>query len=216
MDKSLPVACTAFAGSRRLAAGNVLEVALCVKAAIQADRSLSVLVFNDHDGMPIDLNLSGGQTALRKRYGRVGIGVEGTNIEATSDRPKRGRGRPRLGVVAREVTLLPRHWDWLAGQAGGASVALRKLVEHARRTHAEADLRRNAQEATYRVMGAIAGDAKGFEEATRALFAGDHKGFARRTASWPDDIRDYLDRLAAAAFAQPSGSSDRGLPLPDH
>jgi hypothetical protein len=110
----------------------------------------------------------------------------------------RGRGRPKLGVVAREVTLLPRHWDWLNTQPGGASVALRKLVEEARRTSGDRDRTRAAQEAAYHFMSAIAGDLPGFEEATRALFAYDRRRFGDLVAQWPEDVRDHAIRLAFA------------------
>lgn len=99
-------------------------------------------------------------------------------------------------MVAREVTLLPRHWEWLARQPGGASVVLRKLVEEARRTHAESDKRRKAQESAYHFMSAIAGNLPGFEEATRALFANDRQRFGERIAAWPDDVRDHAVKLA--------------------
>ena len=204
MNDSRPIMCTAFAGSRRIAAGALLDVALRVKATLDADRSARVLVFDDRDGAPIDLNLGGGERGVRKRYGASRVDAAGTAAGEAGDPPKRGRGRPKLGVVAREVTLLPRHWDWLGRQPGGASVALRKLVEQARRSGAEADRRRQAQEAAYRVMAAMAGDAKGFEEAARALFAADGPAFAQRTAAWPHDVREYLMRLAALAFARQS------------
>lgn len=110
----------------------------------------------------------------------------------------RGPGRPRLGVIAREVTLLPRHWDWLANQPGGASVALRKLVEEARRNNGDKDRRRAAQEAAYRFMSSMAGDFPGFEEALRALFAHDRRKFSERVAPWPADVRDYAIKLAFA------------------
>lgn len=110
-------------------------------------------------------------------------------------RPRRGRGRPKLGVVAREVTLLPRHWEWLAAQPGGASVALRKLVEEARRS--QSGRARQAQERAYHFMNAMAGDLPGFEEATRALFAGDREGFAERIAGWPTDVREHAAWLAS-------------------
>jgi hypothetical protein len=111
--------------------------------------------------------------------------------------PPRGRGRPKLGVVAREVTLLPRHWDWLARQPGGASVALRKLVEAAQRSAVDADRLREAREAAFRFMTTMAGNLPGYEEAIRALFAGDAAGFAQRIADWPADIRDYAIELAS-------------------
>jgi len=103
-------------------------------------------------------------------------------------------------VVAREVTLLPRHWAWLATQPGGASVALRRLVEEARRTSAERDRVRLAQESTFRFMNALAGNEAGFEEAARALFAGDAVRFAALTERWPADVRAHARRLAARAF----------------
>ena len=116
------------------------------------------------------------------------------------DRRPRGPGRPKLGVVAREITLLPRHWDWLNTQPGGASVALRKLVEQARHASEGKDRIRQSQEATYRFMVAMAGDRPGFEEATRALFAGDSDRFDREIASWPIDVRDHARQLAAIAL----------------
>ncbi len=112
----------------------------------------------------------------------------------------RGPGRPRLGVVAREVTLLPRHWDWLSSQPGGASVALRKLVEQARRRNEGKDRLRRSQEAAYRFMSALAGNLPGFEEATRAFFAGDQERFDDQTESWPVDVRDHARRLASAVL----------------
>jgi hypothetical protein len=194
---------TAFSGTRFVARAALLDVALQVKALLQAGESAPISVFNDLDGSPVDLNLSGDARALHRRYAQKA--TQALHDEPTHQLPveaiKRQRGRPKLGVVAREVTLLPRHWDWLAGQPGGASVALRKLIETARRASAETDQRRLAQERTYRVMAAMAGDASGFEEASRALFAADAAAFARYTATWPADVRDYLHRLADGAFA---------------
>ena len=115
-------------------------------------------------------------------------------------RTARPRGRPKLGVVAREVTLLPRHWDWLNGQPGGASVTLRKLVEEARRRSSATDQAREGQEAAYRFMSAIAGDLPGFEEATRALWRRDAARFEHETDAWPKDVRDHARALAARAF----------------
>ena len=106
-----------------------------------------------------------------------------------------------MGVVAREVTLLPRHWAWLAQQPGGASAALRRLVEEARRTHADRDGWRQAKERAYRFMSAIAGGFEGFEEASRALFAHDAEAFARCIADWPADVQAHLAWLARDAFA---------------
>ena len=112
----------------------------------------------------------------------------------------RTAGRPRLGVVAREITLLPRHWEWLATQPGGASVALRKLVEHAQRGNKAVDEQRRARETAYRFMSALAGDEAGFEEASRALFAGQRTAFLTQVATWPADVREHVLRLAQAAW----------------
>jgi hypothetical protein len=107
-------------------------------------------------------------------------------------------GRPKLGVVAREVTLLPRHWDWLAAQPGGASVALRKLVEEARQ---DPRLRlRAARDSLYRFMTALVGNAPGYEEAIRALYAGEEAEFLAHIESWPSDVRAKLEELAVPAF----------------
>jgi uncharacterized protein len=107
-------------------------------------------------------------------------------------------GRPRLGVTAREITLLPRHWDWLATQPGGASVALRKLVEEASRNPKAQQ--RSRRDATYRFATAIVGNAPGYEEAMRALYAGQAEEFAAHIEAWPADVRSALEEMTADAF----------------
>ncbi len=125
----------------------------------------------------------------------------GRRIAAEVPAELRKPGRPKLGVVAREVTLLPRHWDWLASQPGGASVALRKLVEQARTSNQGKDRRRRAQEAAYRFLSAMVGNEPGFEEATRALFSGKGDRFDEMVKAWPEDVREHGKKLAAAVFA---------------
>ena len=129
----------------------------------------------------------------------AGAGIEGESPYRERD-ATRGRGRPKLGVVAREVTLLPRHWDWLATQSGGASAAVRRLVDEARQASSQKDRLRQAKEYAYRFMSAMAGNEQGFEEATRALFANDTARFAEFTDGWPADVRDHARTLAARAF----------------
>jgi hypothetical protein len=107
----------------------------------------------------------------------------------------RGRGRPKLGVVPREVTLLPRHWDWLAAQPGNVSQTLRRLVDEARRAD-RGQAERRARERSYRFLAAQAGNLPGYEEAIRALFAGDGEDFTRCMADWPAGVRDFALRLA--------------------
>jgi hypothetical protein len=191
MSPSAATHCAAFDGGRLIAAGPLKDVALAVKAALAAGAAGPVLTFGDADGAVLDLDLRGSEAEIIARLGA-------NESEAP---PTRGRGRPRLGVVAREVTLLPRHWDWLAAQPGGASAALRRLVEEARRSSGAKDRVRLGQEAAYRFMAAMAGDLPGFEEATRALFAGDRARFARHMAQWPSDVGAYATKLAEPAWA---------------
>lgn len=186
---------TAFAGAQRLATGLLPVVATQVQAALQRVPELAVLVFDDATGEQIDLDPRGAARAVEPPPL-----AEPAAPPAQAPRPA---GRPRLGVVAREVTLLPRHWAWLAAQPGGASVALRKLVEVARHDAAGADATRTAQQACYRFLSAMAGNLPGFEEAARALFAGDAERFQGQTQAWPPDVRDHAWRLGAAAFAPP-------------
>ena len=187
--------CTAFAGDRRIASGTPREVVPAVKAATEAGET--VLVFDDIDARPVEFDLRGDLAAVLAR------------LTPAPEAEKRGPGRPKLGVTAREVTLLPRHWDWLAGQPGGASVALRKLVEGALREAEGPDRARRAKDAAYRFMTAMAGDLPGYEEATRRLFAGDAEGFCAVTAEWPEDVRVCTVRFARTPdTAHPGESRD--------
>lgn len=121
--------------------------------------------------------------------------------------PPAGPGRPKLGVVAREVTLLPHDWEWLSQQPGRASVTLRKLVLTARRMSLGADRARQAKIVCYRFVTAIAGHEAGYEEATRALFTGKPDLFAANTETWPADVRDHARLLANAAFVAHAASA---------
>ncbi|EOT7483523.1 TPA: DUF2239 family protein [Pseudomonas aeruginosa] len=180
---------TCFDGTRRLLTAALPEVALALKQAVAGGAAGPLLVFDNATGRSVDLDIRGSSEDLLAR-----LVVAGERQPAEEAAP-RGRGRPKLGVVAREVTLLPRHWEWLAAQPGGASVALRKLVEEARRS--QSGRARQAQERAYHFMNAMAGDLPGFEEATRALFAGDPEGFAERIAGWPTDVREHAAWLAS-------------------
>jgi hypothetical protein len=184
---------TAFAGDSRIITGALPEVALAVKRMAD-DPAAPAVIFDDSTGRTVDLDLRGSDDEIVARLSRP------ATADAAAEGPaaRRGRGRPKLGVVAREVTLLPRHWEWLSTQPGGASVALRKLVEEARRTRGDQDRRRMARDAAYHFMSAMGGDLPGFEEASRALFAGDRR-FADLILSWPRDIREHAIRLASGA-----------------
>jgi hypothetical protein len=151
-----------------------------------------LIVFDDSTGDTVEIDFRGGPRHMLARL-----------AQRFAPAPT-ARGRPRLGVVAREVTLLPRHWEWLATQPGGASVALRKLVEQASRDHQQHDRERQARELCHRVMSAVAGNLPGFEEASRALFAGDLKKLQAQMKEWPEPLRRHLFKLA-----QPGGADRR-------
>src|SRR5262245_57169899 len=176
--------CTAFEGFRCIATGELSRVALEVKKVIDRGERAQVLIFDDMTGEQIEVDLRGTTEDVLKRLAQEA--GAGDPDHPGRDGP-RGPGRPRLGGVAREVTLLPRHWDWLNSQPGGASVALRQLVERARRENGDRDRVRRSREATYRFMSVVAGNLPGFEEATRALFAGDPGRFAGQIRDWPAD-----------------------------
>jgi uncharacterized protein len=196
MDEPQP-SWSVFQGTRRIAAGSMAEAVRAAKAAIDGGGNEPVMVLDDRTAQRVEVDFRNDIDVILARLPKP------APAEPAPDAP-RGRGRPRIGVVAREVTLLPRHWEWLNRQPGGASVALRKLVEEARHTHRHRDRIRLSQEATYRFMTLMAGDRPGFEEAARALFAGNHVRFDAITGSWPIDIRDHAQRLASGAFAAES------------
>ncbi|MBR0715331.1 DUF2239 family protein [Bradyrhizobium liaoningense] len=186
---------TAFAGQRRLASGPMTEVALAVKRT-QARGGDPIIIFTDATGRPIDFDLRGDEREVTARLAKL---APPPSAEATKPPTEpRGRGRPKLGVVAREVTLLPRHWEWLNAQPGGASVALRKLVDDARRLSGDKDRERQARDAAYHFMSTMAGNLANFEEASRALFADDRRRFVGLIADWPTDIRDHVVKLATS------------------
>ncbi|MCB1542445.1 MAG: DUF2239 family protein [Rhodoblastus sp.] len=182
----------AFLGPCLLARGSAAAIARAAHAG--QSEAAPLLVFNAATSAPLDLDLRGSADEAAARAEQM-----------FAPEPARGRGRPKLGVEAHEVTLLPRHWEWLRKQPGGASIALRKLVEAASRDPRQEARQsaRRAQEAAYKFMNAIAGNLPGFEEAIRALFASDSEAFGARLADWPPDIRAHALALAQPAFAQP-------------
>lgn len=202
MGERNPIDCTAFNGHRRIASGNLLKVAGKVKEVIDLDEQASILIFNNGTSELVEVDFRGSmQDVLERLKSATEERTLAANSSSDTDqRSPRGPGRPKLGVVSREVTLLPRHWDWLNRQPGGASVALRQLIEEARRINSDKDIVRQSQEVAYRFMSAMAGNFPGFEEATRALFAGDYVRFNSLVESWAVDIRDHARKLAETAF----------------
>lgn len=181
---------TAFEGNKILASGRLDEVALKVRRRVQSHPSASVLIFSDTTGKEMDLDLSGSEAEMMDRL-KVFISSENFNPSVPV-----GPGRPKLGVVAREVSLLPRHWEWLATQSGGASAALRRLIEAARKNPSAKELSREAQERTHKFMTAIAGNFPNYEEALRALYAKDKKNFQNQIREWPEDVQAHSKKLA--------------------
>lgn len=186
-----PATFTAFAGHRGLAAGPLQTVAAAAKAAHDQGHE-PILVFDDATGRTVELDFRG---ALEEFLAR---------LPTADTAAKPTRGRPKLGVTPREVTLLPRHWDWLARQPGGASAVLRRLVEQALREGA--DDARVAQEAAHRAMTTLAGNLPDYEEAMRAFYAKDYAKFSHLTSPWPEDVGDYLRRLVARVEARQAAS----------
>lgn len=212
MDERPRTLCIAFAGARRIAAGELAQVALKTKAVVDRGGHAPILLFDDATSEPIELDFRGTPDDVLKRLARSESPPAPVAAAPLREgEAPRGPGRPKLGVVAREVTLLPRHWEWLNGQPGGASVALRKLVEQARRDNDGRDRVRRAQESAYRFMSVMAGDRPGFEEATRALFAGNRERFDRLVRPWPADIRNHAKKLAAAAVERSTQRNDAAV-----
>lgn len=201
-----PRPCIAFAGTTRIASGSLREVALAVSAWLEQGNPPSVLIYDAVTSEPVEIDLRGtAEEVLGRLEVQAGAGFDGSAEEESveSSPPSgRGRGRPRLGVIGREVTLLPRHWEWLGQQPGGASVTLRKLVEAAKRSSAGETRLRQAREACYRFMTVMAGNEPGFEEASRALFAGEQERFDGLVENWPSDVRDHVRQLAEGAFPE--------------
>jgi len=176
---------TAFAGFTLIVTGNLPTVLIRVREFLEREKQAQVLIFDDQTGKQVDFNLRG---TLEEVLARV-----------SPPAPKKGPGRPSLGVVCREVSLLPRHWEWLESQPSKASGTLRRLVESAMKSESREDRSRRRLEAAGRFMWSMAGNFEGFEEASRALYAGNRAGFAERIASWPADIRQHLERMVQQA-----------------
>jgi hypothetical protein len=203
--------CIAFHGTTCVASGPVPEVATAVKRLTDSDATVTVLVLDTTTSEPVELDLRGTVDDVLARLTAPVPALYAANSgdagAAATDQGSRAPGRPRLGVVAREVTLLPRHWEWLNEQRGGASVTLRKLVEEARKATAGDAKVRRAREACHRFMTTMAGNEPGFEEALRALYAGDAARFAALTEAWPADVRDHARRLADGGLCVVSAES---------
>jgi len=182
---------TAFVGETLIASGPLEAMLPEVKAKFDRDASALFLIFEDQSGRQVDFDLRGS--------------VDEVVARALPAPPRTGPGRPKLGVVSREVSLLPRHWDWLEQQPNGASAALRRLVDQARKHEPGKERARLATEAAGRILSAMAGNLPGYEEASRALYAADRVHFEELILEWPRDIRAYIQRRVEDAFFPEDG-----------
>ena len=195
---------TAFSGSRLIASGDVKAMVLETKACLDRGEAGGLLIFDDRTGRQIDFDFRGtAEEVLARLATHPGVG---DRAAGGPDRPRTGPGRPKLGVVSREVSLLPRHWEWLEQQPNGISAALRRLVDDARGKDPQGQRTRAALDAASAFLFAMAGNLPGYEEASRALWARDRQRFEDLTREWPEDIRAYSGRLAREAFEPPQGS----------
>jgi len=173
---------TAFAGTRRIAAGNRDTILSEVKQYSDTNED-RILIFEDMSGKQVDFDFSGSLDDVLER-GRARI-------------VRLGPGRPKLGVVGREVSLLPRHWEWLEDQPNGISAAIRRLVDEARKREPGTQRARRLRDGIARFMWSMGGDLPNFEEATRSLYGEADAPLETLIATWPDDVRDHVLRLAA-------------------
>jgi len=178
---------SAFVGTKLLASGSLREVLASLKSRFDRDRGTLFLIFDDQTGKQVDFDLRGTPDEVLARY--------------DSPRLRTGPGRPKLGVVPREVSLLPRHWEWLELQPSGASAAIRKLVDEARKRDPGEQQKRLAIEAAGRFLSAMAGDFPGYEEASRALYARDWNRLDDLIRRWPHDVRGHVQRLVRPEIA---------------
>jgi hypothetical protein len=188
MEPKLDRPCTAFAGFKKIADGEVTEVARKVKKYMEKDSEVRILIFDDRTSLPVEVDFRGNADAVLKR-------LKAFSSENEEPEKSTGPGRPKLGVVSREIGLLPRHWEWLALQPGGASVTLRKLVEDAKKRNHSRDEIRQSQEAAYKFMTAMAGDLPHLEDALRAFYAKDDAKFEKLMGDWPTDIREHARKI---------------------
>ncbi len=183
---ALPQTYSAFSEDRLIAFGPLADTLSAVKAHLDINEDPSLLIFEDRTGRQVEFDFTGTLSEVLTRA----LPPERT-----------GPGRPKLGVVSREVSLLPRHWEWLEDQPQGISAGLRRLVDEARKRDPGDHRARKGREAMSKFMTAIAGNRPNYEEATRALFASDQARFEELVAEWPEDIRAHLQRVLDDSLA---------------
>ncbi|MBC7539648.1 MAG: DUF2239 family protein [Bacteriovorax sp.] len=183
---------TAFDGHKLFGQGDLSEIVIKIKKQLGKSDNASIIIFSDNTGKVFDFNFQGTLSDVKKRLDMY-IQTEVPEVNA-------GAGRPKLGVISREISLLPQHWEWLATQPGGSSSTLRKLVDEAKKKTSGGPSIKQTQEIVHRFASAMAGDFEGFEEALRALYRKDKGLFHAQMKNWPEDIRDYIIELSKPVF----------------
>lgn len=196
MNTSITRHSSAFIGDKLLKSGPLIEIVLAMKNAIENDRFSKILCFIDESGEMVDFDLSGTNEQVIAKL-LVNNQMQSENIDEDKIAKPAKSGRPKLGVIAKEVTLLPRHWEWLASQRGGASANIRRLVDMAAKDNIDIEVRKSAQNRTYRFLQNIAGDFENYEEVLRAIFADDFEKMRKLMQNWPQDIQNYAHKLFA-------------------
>lgn len=183
---------TAFDAHSLIAYGDLAEVVLKIKGSIGKASISTILIFSDITGKTIDFNFHGSKQEILKRL-EVYTSVQDAE-------PSSGPGRPKLGVVSREVSLLPRHWEWLATQRGGASATIRTLIEDTMKKASAGQSAKQIQDRVYQIMSVLAGDLSDYEEALRAMYKKDKKSFLGYIEGWPKDVQNYLVKSSKEIF----------------
>lgn len=181
----------AFAGHHQIESGTIEQVAAQAKQYIDDGDTERIAIYNDLTGVIIDLDFRGTVDDVVKRLSDHPM----LPREETAEETPRGRGRPKLGVVPREVTLLPRHWEWLGKQRGGSSAAIRRLVDAERKRGRKSEERKEVIEAVHRFIWDIASNFDNFEEVSRALFAGETIKVTDLISGWPPDVQRQVSRM---------------------
>ncbi len=189
-EAAAPLTYSLFSGAARVATGDLATISVAARDAAKRDHA--IVVFANSTGRIVDIDLRDPPPMA-------------ASPRAEPKTARASRGRPKLGVVPREVTLLPRHWDWLQAEPGGASAAIRRLVDQARRDSLQSTRRRDAREAAHRVMTVLAGNLEGYEDALRALYDDDQPTFDSLIAAWPRDVRAFVQELAASGWPADDG-----------
>ena len=185
---------TAFGNEKLIAHGSLDEVVLKIKRWHDKNSTGSLLVFNDFTGKTMEFDLRGSEKEVLQKI-EMFIPQDTAAVSV-------GPGRPKLGVVTREVSLLPQHWEWLASQPEGASAALRKLVEGAKKNLVMKESVKQVQERVYKIMSILAGDLPQYEEALRSLYRRNAENFKQHTAIWSPDIKEYVMKIAEPVFSE--------------